>query len=88
MYKHLTQDQRYYIEVQLSNFISISKISKAIKVHPSTIYREIKRNSHYNGAYYSSMATGKASIRRYEANKFRKFDKFTNRVVNYGSVAL
>lgn len=31
----------------------------------------------------SSMATGKAIVRRYEANRLRKFDKFTNKVVNY-----
>lgn len=74
-YKHLTQKQRYYIHVDLSNNIKPSKIAKSIKVHISTVYREIQRNSLPNGLYHDNAAQGKAEIRRHLAKTESKFAK-------------
>jgi len=49
-YKHLTQQQRYYIYTRLSNYTSVISIAHELNLPKSTIYREIKRNS-YNGRY-------------------------------------
>lgn len=82
-YKHLTREQRYYIEVKIANNISAKKIAKDIKVHPSTVYREIARNSLDNGAYRHTAAQGKAEVRRYKAGKNSNFSKLTSKVRSY-----
>lgn len=51
MYKQLTSEQRYTISVLLQSKTKKSDIAKAINVHPSTIYREIRRNSGIRGRY-------------------------------------
>ena len=52
MYKQLTSEQRYTISVLLQNRTKQKEIAKAINVSPSTVSREIRRNSgvrrHYN----------------------------------------
>jgi len=45
MFKHLTQGQRYHIEAYKKAGYSNSAIAKDLGVHPSTIGRELKRNS-------------------------------------------
>ncbi|WP_155941923.1 helix-turn-helix domain-containing protein, partial [Prevotella sp. AGR2160] len=45
MYKHLTSEQRYAISMLLANNSKKKDIAAAIKVSPSTITRELKRNS-------------------------------------------
>ncbi|MCF7869981.1 MAG: helix-turn-helix domain-containing protein, partial [Candidatus Omnitrophica bacterium] len=42
-YKHFTERQRYKLEGHLEAKLSIKEISKKLKKHPATIYREIKR---------------------------------------------
>jgi IS30 family transposase len=83
MYKHLTKEQRYYIELEMSNNVSISKISKKIKVHPSTLYRELRRNLHYSGHYYHKAAQGMAEVRKFNAGINTKFAKFVPKVLKY-----
>lgn len=56
MYKHLTSEQRYYIEVSLHNGISQKDIAKNINVSESTVSREIKRNKNKQGKYSSRIA--------------------------------
>ena len=51
MYKQLTSEQRYTISVLLQNKTKRKDIAKAINVHPSTITRELKRNSGVRGHY-------------------------------------
>lgn len=43
-YKQLTEQDRVFIDLMLSKRYSKAKIAAILKVHPSTIYREIKRN--------------------------------------------
>lgn len=50
-YKQLTSEQRYTISVLLQNRTKRKDIAKAINVHPSTITRELKRNSGVRGHY-------------------------------------
>ena len=49
----LTSEQRFYIEKELGEGISRRKIAKKLNVSPSTISREINRNTldSFNGVY-------------------------------------
>lgn len=51
MYKQLTSEQRYTISVLLQKGEKKSDIAKAIGVNPSTITRELRRNSGSRGKY-------------------------------------
>mgnify|MGYP001744771952 FL=1 len=51
MYKQLTPEQRYTISVLLQNRTKQKEIAKAINVSPSTVSREIRRNSGVRGRY-------------------------------------
>ena len=51
MYKQLISEQRYTICILLQNRTKKKDIAKAINVSPSTVSREIKRNSGHNGRY-------------------------------------
>ena len=51
MYKQLTSEQRYTINVLLQSKTKPSDIAKAINVNPSTVSREIRRNSGSRGLY-------------------------------------
>ena len=51
MYKQLISEQRYTICILLQNGTKKKDIAKAINVSPSTVSREIKRNSGHNGRY-------------------------------------
>lgn len=83
MAKHLTQAQRYYICLQVASYVKPSSIAKALKVHRSTVYREIRRNSRGEDDYDSDYADKKASIRRSEASREKSFKSITSRVKKY-----
>jgi transposase, IS30 family len=44
-YKHLTEKDRVFLRIMLDKHYSKTKIAKILGVSPSTIYREVKRNS-------------------------------------------
>jgi len=60
--KHLAVEQRYLIQIDLKSGLSISNIAKRLGVDPSTINREIKRNSGKRG-YRVKQAQSKANSR-------------------------
>ena len=63
-YSQLTLAQRYELERLLSNNLSKSEIAIELDVNPSSIYRELKRNSdHRDNRYYASLAQRKAEMR-------------------------
>jgi transposase, IS30 family len=62
MGRHLTQEDRYYIKAQSDIGKTIEQIAKKLKVHKSTISRELSRNSGERG-YRSKQAQRKASER-------------------------
>lgn len=63
MYSHLTQEQRYAIYLGLQKGESKKLIALTIGVHPSTISREIRRNSTRTGKYVWTKAHEKAGAR-------------------------
>ncbi len=71
---HLTCEQRYAIEVMLTEGISKSRIASRLNVDKSTIYRELKRNSDQrNNVYRSKLAHKKYSLRLMDKPKLVKF---------------
>jgi DNA-directed RNA polymerase specialized sigma24 family protein len=50
-YKQLTSEQKYAIYLGLKEGISKKDIALLIKVHISTVYRELKRNKNKRGGY-------------------------------------
>jgi IS30 family transposase len=62
MSKHLTQEQRYHIEAYKKAGYSNAEIARDLGVHPSTIGRELKRNSSPIRQRYSAKAAQVSSI--------------------------
>jgi IS30 family transposase len=69
---HLTESDRYHIKAQLEAGKSKTEIAKKLKVHKSTISRELKRNIGRKG-YRPKQAQQKASERWHSAAKAIKF---------------
>ena len=65
MSNHLTSEQRYEIYLGIKRFWSKSRIAREINVHPSTVIREIRRNSNASGEYVWLNAQRKCDGRRH-----------------------
>lgn len=65
MSNHLTSEQRYEIYLGIKRFWSKSRIAGEINVHPSTVIREIRRNSNASGEYVWLNAQRKCDGRRH-----------------------
>ena len=65
MYKQLTSEQRYAIELMLKQNYSQKIIAGMLNVHPSTISREINRNKGKRGRYNSTYAQECTNERRF-----------------------
>ena len=65
MTKHLTSEQRYEIYLGRKRGWSKSRIAREIGVHPSTVSRELHRNSNRSGEYVWINAQTKADARRH-----------------------
>lgn len=77
MSKHLTQEQRYHIEAYKKVGYANSEIAKDLGVYPSTIGRELKRNSSpIRQKYAAKVAHETSSLRRSVNSKVNK--KFKN----------
>lgn len=80
---HLTAEERGKIEYGLDKGVKVSQIALDLNRHPSTIYREIKRNSMSQGKYslygpypYRAMNAGNlATIRRQSSRKPSKINE-------------
>jgi IS30 family transposase len=73
--KHLTEAQRYTIEIMLENGSTQNEIALAIGKHKSTISRELRRNcDQRSGTYRSSLAQRKCNQRHAEKAKSIRFD--------------
>ncbi len=64
MYRQLTSEQRYTINVLLQKKMTLSFIAETIKVSVSTVFREIKRNSDAKGRYSAQVAERKTLRRK------------------------
>ena len=77
MFKHLTQQQRYHIEAYKKAGYGNSEIARDLGVHPSTIGRELKRNSSpVRQRYGAKVAQEISSLRKSVNSKANK--KFKN----------
>ena len=73
-YKQLTDEQRYQIEALVREGFTQDKIAKSIGTSPSTISRELRRNSDSRASYKATVAVKKTDKRRQEAKKSKKLD--------------
>ena len=65
MYNQLTSEQRYAIYLGIKRRFSKRKIASEIGVHPSTVSREIRRNSNADGEYVWCNAQSKCMGRKH-----------------------
>lgn len=79
-YIHIQNEERQSISLMRGMYIKVSEIARRLGRHPSSIYRELKRNaSAHDGNYRFDHAIGKASGRqkrsrrnmRYKQEEFR-----------------
>ena len=63
MYNQLTREQRYAIYLGLQEGKSKTAIARQINCAPSTVYREVKRNSNKRGHYVWKDAQELAMVR-------------------------
>jgi len=68
MFKQSTQYHRYHIRIYLKAGYSLSVIAKRLKVHKSTVSRELHRNRGHKG-YRPRQAHEIAMARRFAAAK-------------------
>lgn len=76
-YRHLTEQDRIFLRIMLEKHYPKSKIASILKVDPSTIYREVKRNvcTHWHSGhkyYWCSAAQEKYLKRRKRGLKLEK----------------
>ena len=85
MYKQLTSEQRYAISSMLQSNIGKKEIARVIGVHPSTVYRELKRNSsEYTGEYRYTRAQRYALRRKLRYQRPRKLTpELRARIIRY-----
>lgn len=53
-YKHLSSEERFYIEARLASHDSINAIAAALKRSPSSISREVRANTDQDFGFYSA----------------------------------
>ena len=63
-YRQLTEGQRYQISALLSEEFSQREIARKLNIAPSTVYRELRRNSNVCGSYDPHRAQERTLIRR------------------------
>jgi IS30 family transposase len=63
-YSHFTQFDREFLQQLLEKKYSIREIARNLGRSPSSVSREMRRNSFYKGGYSSCYATKKAAKRR------------------------
>jgi len=86
-YKHLTLEERYQIQAYKEAGFKKNEIAKKLNVHPSTIGRELKRNSSKINKKYTATKADKVSSdkRRYASQKsnFKMIKKVKNYIIKY-----
>ncbi len=83
-YQHLTIEKRYHIQAYKKAGYKQNEIAKEIGVNPSTISRELKRNSSTQRKSYSAKSADKvASDRRMHASRDsnKKMDKKLQKII-------
>ena len=82
-FKHLSSEERHYIEIELKNGISQNKIAEKLGRSQSSLSRELARNKGLRG-YRHQQAHRMAQQRHQEKNKAVKLTKDIKRqITNY-----
>jgi IS30 family transposase len=82
-YKHLSLEERHYLELELKAGTSCNKIAKKLNRHKSTLSREIARNTGQRG-YRNKQANGLAQKRLKEKPKAVKLTVELKAYINKG----
>lgn len=81
--RQITQEQRYTIFAMLQQEKSVTEIAQTISKHPSSVYREIKRNADKRSGKYSfELACKKSTQRHKDKNKHIRFTEEIKEQVN------
>ena len=73
-YRQLSTEERYQIAALRQRGEGVAQIADALGRHPSTIYREVKRNgAKYDGAYRPFFAVEKTNGRRRRSRRNRRY---------------
>jgi IS30 family transposase len=76
MYAHITGEQRTGLGVLLRSGVSQAEVARQIGVHPSTVSRELRRNSNEFGSYHAAHARVLAREKRRRSKQAaRKIEK-------------
>jgi IS30 family transposase len=81
--KHLTKEQRYVISAMHKNGFSQNSIAEEIGVSPSTVSRELKRNSSKRGKYNPEKANEMATERKERFASNRRFTRSIEKKVRH-----
>ncbi|GAB0120210.1 IS30 family transposase [Acidisoma sp. 7E03] len=87
VYSHLTLDDRRIVFRLREAKLGISAIASRLGFHPSTIYRELRRNWHKDietpkiSGYYPTVAHDLAAGRRHRLGKLQRDDRLTASIV-------
>ncbi|MEP6573998.1 MAG: IS30 family transposase [Gemmatimonadota bacterium] len=73
MYSQITADERYTLGLLRRLGLSSADIARALDRHPSTIGRELARNSRTDGAYRPADAQARAGTRRWRSRVGERF---------------
>jgi len=84
-YKHLTIEERYQIQAYKEVGFTKNAIAKKLNVHPSTIGRELNRNSSKINKRYSAKNANKVSNAKRKYASQRSNLKMTTRVKGYSN---
>jgi transposase, IS30 family len=72
-YYQITSEERYTISTLRRQGYSVAKIAQYLERHPSSIYREVRRNSCSDGWYRPSKAARRTRGRRSRSRRNRQF---------------
>ena len=81
--KHLTKEQRYVLSALRKKGFNGNTIAEALGVSPSTVSRELRRNSSKRGKYNPAKANEMASERKERFATNRRFTKSIEKKVRY-----
>lgn len=81
--KHLTKEQRYVLSVMYKKGFKQSDIAIELNVSPSTVSRELKRNSSKRGKYNPDKANEMANERKERFANDRRFTKGIEKIVRH-----
>src|SRR3989344_5514899 len=76
MYTHITGDDRTGLGALLHSGLSQASVARELGVNPSTVSRELKRNSNEFGSYHAPQ--GRVLARNRRKNTKQKYRKIEN----------